>query len=386
MALEPLIESMKELLIGNVIFLGEVPSYAGTWQSDDETSTVDYSVRARFFADRLVELRVDECTTDPMGNPIGIIKGSDPSRPPILVVAELDSLYVPTADIHYSIRDDVIYGPGIMDNAIGAAAVMSLPDIIRKLDLEFNSTILLAGVSNTMRDGRNLIFFERFLDSLERKPCAAIIVKGGELGRLNYFTEAVVRADIECTRIEGDYEATTNMLVVANEIMDRLLAISLPQKPKTTLNIGILKGGYKYGTPAASTHIGIEIRSTSNEEVKTIVSKIKDIVGLVRYEMRADISYDVVAELGAANLGWDHHLTRSAVKIMTSLGLQPDVYPSVSEQYYFLARDIPALTVGVANGDDYHQDTASAQLRSLYKGLAQVLGMVMISDEGACHD
>ena len=168
--------------------------------------------------------------------------------------------------------------------------------------------------------------------------------------------------------------------------MDRLLAISLPQKPKTTLNIGILKGGYKYGTPAASAHIGIEIRSTSNDEVRTIVSKIKDIVGLVRYEMRADISYDVVAELGAANLGWDHPLTRSAVEIMTRLGLQPDVYPSVSEQYYFLARDIPALTLGVANGDDYHQDTASAQLPSLYKGLAQILGLVMISDEGACRD
>jgi tripeptide aminopeptidase len=385
-ALEPILESMKELLIGNVIFLGEVPSYAGTWQSDDETSMTDYSVRARFFADRLVELGVDECTTDPMGNPIGIIKGSDPNRPPILVVAELDSLYVPSGDIHYAIKDDVIYGPGIMDNAIGAAAVMSLPDIIRKQGMEFKSTLLLAGVSNTMRDGRNLIFFERFLDSLEKKPCAAVIVKGGELGRLNYFTEAVVRADIECSRKEGDYEATTNMLVVANEIIDRLLAISLPQKPKTTLNIGILKGGYKYGTPAATAHIGIEIRSTSNDEVRIIVSKIKDIVGLVRYEMRADISYDVVAELGAANLGWDHPLTRSAVKIMTSLGLQPDVYPSVSEQYYFLARDIPALTLGVANGDDYHQDTASARLKSLYKGLAQILGLIMVTDEGACHD
>jgi tripeptide aminopeptidase len=384
--LEPLIASMKELLIGNVIFLGEVPSYAGTWQSDDETSSTDYSVRARFFADRLVELGVDECTTDPMGNPIGIMKGSDPSRPPLLVVAELDSLYAPAGDIHYSLREDTIHGPGIMDNAIGAAAVMSLPDMIRRLGLEFKSTLLLAGVSNTMRDGRNLVFFERFLDFLERKPAAAIIVKGGELGRLNYFTEAVVRADIQCDRKEGDPDAAANMLVVANEIMDRLLAISLPQKPKTTLNIGILKGGYKYGTPAAATHLGIEIRSTSNDEVRSIVGKIRDIVGLVRYEMRADISYDVVAELGAANLGWDHPLTRAAVKVMTSFGLQPDVYPSVSELYYFLARGIPAVTLGVANGNDYHQDTASAQLPSLYKGLAQILGLVMLSDEGACHD
>ncbi len=62
--LEASLESIKELLIGNAVLLGEVPSYAGTWQSDDEMGSVDYSVRARFFADRLSELGVDECTTD----------------------------------------------------------------------------------------------------------------------------------------------------------------------------------------------------------------------------------------------------------------------------------------------------------------------------------
>ncbi len=71
--LETSLESIKELLIGNAVMLGEVPSCAGTWQSDDEMGSVDYSVRARFFADRLSELGVDECTTDPLGNPIGII-------------------------------------------------------------------------------------------------------------------------------------------------------------------------------------------------------------------------------------------------------------------------------------------------------------------------
>jgi acetylornithine deacetylase/succinyl-diaminopimelate desuccinylase-like protein len=381
-----IIEGMKELVIGNVIFLGEIPSLAGTWQSDDETATTNYSVRARFFADRLLELGVDECTTDPMGNPVGIIKGSDPERPPILVVAELDSLLSPDNDIHYILRDDRIHGPGIMDNAIGAAAIISLPDVIRSVGLRFRSTLMLAGVSGTMADGRNLMFFERFLDSLQVKPCAAIIVKGGELGRLNYFTEAVVRADIVCTRKEADPEAAGNMVVVANEIMDRLLAISLPQKPRTTLNIGILKGGYKYGTPARNVRLGIEIRSTSNDEVSTIIAKIRDIISLVRCEMRADISYDAVAELGAANLGWDHPLTRAAVGVLSELDLEPEVYPSVSELYYFLVRGIPAITLGVANGDDYHQETAHASVPSLYRGLAQLLSLIIKTDEGACRD
>ncbi|PKL09710.1 MAG: hypothetical protein CVV51_02395 [Spirochaetae bacterium HGW-Spirochaetae-7] len=383
-ALEASLASMKELLIGNVVLLGEVPSSAGTWQSDDEMSSVDYSVRARFFADRMNELGVDECTTDPLGNPIGIIKGTDPSRPPILVCAELDSLYTPPGDIHYAIDGDSIVGPGLMDNAIGAAAVMSLPDIFRREGIALKSTVMLAGVANTMRDGKNLVLVDRFLGSLSATPYAALIVKGGELGRLNYFSEAVVRADIICERRPGSHGAPSNMIIIANEIMDRLLSLELPQKPETTVNIGMIRGGYKYGSPATTSRIGIELRSTSNEALGSLSAKVASILDLVRYERRVDVEYDVAAELGAESLGWTHPLTKAAVEVFGALDLEPAVYPSVSELYYFLKRGIPSITIGVANGSDYHQEGSNASLRSLYKGLAQLVGIMLEMDEDAC--
>ncbi len=379
--LETSLESIKELLIGNAVMLGEVPSYAGTWQSDDEMGSVDYSVRARFFADRLSELGVDECTTDPLGNPIGIIKGTDPSRPPILVCAELDSLYNPPGDIHYTISGDTISGPGLMDNAIGAAAVMSLPDVLRRQERPFRSTIMLAGIPNTMRASKSLVLMERFLECLSVKPGSALIIKGGELGRLNYFSEAVVRADIICERRPGARAVPPNMIIVANEIIDRLLALELPQKPETTVTVGMIRGGYKYGTPATTARIGIELRSTSNEALASLSAKVASILDLVRYERRVDIEYDVAAELGAESLGWSHPLTQAAVAVLGELGLEPGVYPSVSELYYFLRRGIPSITIGVATGNDYHQDNASASLRSLYTGLAQIVGIMRLADE-----
>ena len=377
------LESMKELLIGNAVLLGEVPSYAGTWQSDDEMGNVDYSVRARFFADRLAELGVDECTTDPLGNPVGIIKGTDPARPPILICAELDSLFNPPGDIHYAIDGDVISGPGLMDNAIGAAAVLSLPDVLRREGLSFKSTVMLAGIANTMRESKNLALVDRFLDSLTVKPCAALIVKGGELGRLNYFSEAVVRADIVCERRPGTRTAPPNMIIVANEIIDRLLALELPQKPETTVTVGMIRGGYKYGSPATTARVGIELRSTSNEALSALSARVASILDLVRHERRVDIEYDAASELGAENLGWTHPLTRAAVSVLGELDVELNVYPSVSELYYFLRRGIPAITVGAVTGNDYHQETASASIRSLYAGLAQIVGIMTLVDEEA---
>lgn len=377
---------MKELLIGNIIFLGEIPSQAGTWQSDEETASTDYSVRARFFADRLMELGVDECTADSQGNPIGIIKGLEPNRPPILLVAELDSLHQPLGDIHYQLCGDQIRGPGLMDNALGAAAILSLPDVMRRAGIQFRSTVIIAGICNTKRENRNLALFEPFLDSLSSPPVATLIIKSGELGRLNYFSDAVVRADISCLRRDAERESANNMIEVANEIISRLLAIRTPKKPQTALNIGIIKAGYKYGDPAASARIGLEAHSTRNRFLAEIVEQIRDILDLVRYEERVDIEFQTIAELGAANLGWDHPLTRSAVSVMKALDLEPDVYPSVSELYYFLKRKWPAITLGVANGSNYHQDDASAVVPSLYKGLAQILGVMMLVDEGRNHE
>ncbi|MCP5454295.1 MAG: peptidase dimerization domain-containing protein [Spirochaetaceae bacterium] len=382
-ALESSLASMKELLLGNVVLLGEVPSYAGTWQSDDEMSSVDYSVRARFFADRMSELGVDECTTDPLGNPIGIIKGGEPGRPPILVCAELDSLFNPPGDIHYAIDGDTIVGPGMMDNAIGAAAVMSLPDVLKREGISFRSTVMLAGIANTMRDSKNLALVDRFLDSLGTRPSAAIIVKGGELGRLNYFSEAVVRADILCERRPGARQAPPNMIIVANEIIDRLLELELPQKPETAVTVGMIRGGYKYGTPATTARVGIELRSTSNEALSALTNRIAGILDQVRHERRVDIEYDVAAALGAASLGWSHPLTSAAIAVIQELGLELNVYPSVSELYYFLQRGIPAVTIGVATGSDYHQELASASLRSLYSGMAQLIGVMLAADEEA---
>ncbi len=385
-SLEAALLAEKELIMGNIILLGEVPSYAGTWQSDDETASADYNVRARFFADRLAELGIDECTTDPLGNPVGLIKGSEPGRPPILVVAELDSLFNPTGDIHYELRDGKILGPGLMDNALGGASALSLPDMLKRQGIALKSNLIVAGVSNTMRDAKNLALLDRFVDNLEAKPRAALIVKGGELGRLNYFSDAVIRADIVCERRDDEKGAMEDMVVVATHIVDQLLAIRIPTRPHTSLTVGMLKAGFKYGDPAAQARIGIELRSVSNDVVKDISAQIRDIMDLVRYELRVDVIYDVAVELGAANLGWDHALTRSAVKVMRALGLEPDVYPSVSELYYFLKRGIPALTIGIAHGSDYHQDTAHATVDSIFKGMAQLIGLVVAIDREDRHE
>ena len=86
------IESMKEIIITNVVLIGQ--TNAPTFKEKRRTTV---------FMERLADFQVDECTTDGYRNPIGIIRGTSESKPPIFVVAHIDT---PAAQVLHQV------GPG----------------------------------------------------------------------------------------------------------------------------------------------------------------------------------------------------------------------------------------------------------------------------------
>ena len=93
------IKSIQETIITNIVLIGQIP--APTFKEKKRTSV---------FMERLAEFQVDECTTDGYRNPIGIIKGTSESKPPIFVVAHLDTIFSKDIDHYYSIQE--IQSPG----------------------------------------------------------------------------------------------------------------------------------------------------------------------------------------------------------------------------------------------------------------------------------
>jgi len=380
------LKTQLDLLISNVILIGEVPCDAVTRDADDEVDKIDYDLRAKFFAERLVELGVDDYAADEAGNPVAIIKGSDPSKKPIVVAAHLDSFLRGTDEIHFSIGGDSISGPGVLDNAVGAGAVLTLPELMKGLSISFKSDLMLVGFAGQSARA-NQSGVRHFLEHLSVPVRGAVIVEGGELGRLNYYSESMIRSDVFIDAYETggmESKAGTNMLVVLNDIIDRILSIELPQKPPTRINIGRLRGGQKYGEPALSASMGLEVRSSRDDLVERISLKIEDIVSSVRYEYGVDARMERVGAARASSLGYAHPLVKSSIAIMENLDIEPTVFSSESELSAFLAKGIPALTIGLCRGQDYRLETARASISSMADGLAQLIGVISAMDEGAC--
>jgi tripeptide aminopeptidase len=369
------IKRLKETIITNIVLLGQEPA-----------PTFKEKTRSQLFLDRLADFGVDECTIDGYQNPIGIIRGKAKDKAPIFVVAHMDTAVNKDVNHNFVVNEETITGAGIMDNSVGVGVLASLPFIFKSLGLSFESDIVLAGVIQSIGRG-NLRGIRHLLKTWSTPVRGAVCIEGGELGRLNYSTYGMIRGEIECTiPMESGFEPQfkPNAILILNEIINQILRLRLPQRPRSRVIIGKISGGYKHGRIAHDATLGFEIQSDSDSMVNTIYNDIADIVNGAGHEYRVDLKLNTISSLHASRIGYAHPLVKSAVLTMHKLGLKPVSEPSESELSIFLAHQIPAVTLGVTRGRDYHLEGATMEIEPMFKGIAQILGVILSIDNGVC--
>lgn len=371
------IKSIKESIIANIVFIGQIPA-----------PTFNEKRRAEFFMERLAEFQVDECTTDGYRNPIGIIRGTSPAKPPVFVVAHIDTIFGKDIDHNYTVRKKTITGTGILDNSLGVGILASLPLIFRKLNLCFESDIVLAGVIQSLGSG-NLRGIRHLLETWDTPIRGAICLEGIELGRLNYYSEGMVRCEVKCdiSPILGRFQKIRpNAILILNELINQILELRLPQKPRSEVIIGKISGGFKHGTIAYKATLGFEIQSNSDEMVTSIYNNINDIIEDISHKYGIVLKLKAISNLNAASLKYNHPLVKSTGAVIESLGLKPICEPSESELSIFLSHNIPAVTLGITQGQNIHFENSTMEIEPMYKGIAQIIGVLMAIDGGVCDE
>jgi tripeptide aminopeptidase len=371
------VRSLKDAIITNIVLIGQTPS-----------PTFKEKRRTEAFMDRLSEYQVDECTTDGYRNPIGIIRGRSRQKPPIFVVAHLDTFFHGEGDFNYRVGEDFIRGPGITDNSVGVAVLVSLPEIFRQLGLAFESDIVLAGVIQSMGKG-NLRGIRHLLKTWSTPIRGAVIVEGTKLGRINYYSAAMVRVEIECrmgSTEGGEPMFRPNAILVVNDVINRVLQLRLPQRPRSRVIFGKINGGFKHGIIACDATLGLEIQSDADAMVKSIYNDIRDIVEGTSHEYGVDLAMKTISNVGAANLRYNHPLVKSVGEIIRRLDLKPASANSESELSIFLSRKIPAVTLGVTRGINHHLEDATMEIEPMFRGIAQIVAAIMAIDSGVCDE
>lgn len=369
------LRGLREIMLANAVMFGEIP--APTFAEEQ---------RIRFLQDRFVESDLQNISTDELGNGIGILPGRTGERN-ILVSAHADTLYDASVDHTMSVEADRITGPGIADNALGLATVASLPVALDRLGIELDSNLILLGATRSLGRG-DLAGLRFFLENSKIPVHAAVCVEGVHLGRLSYSCQGMLRAEITCTAPDrGDWQTGgDNAISAINQVITGLLAIRLPQQPKTSIILGSLSAGKGFTKTPLSATLRLEIRSDQAGMVGELLDELELIVGEISAETGVQANLQVFARRKPGGIGFDHRLVQSTRAIMQHLDIQPRIAPSVGDLSAVIAQGVPGITLGMTRGFSKNPGPESIEIEPMFSGIAQLIGVLQSIDQGVCDD
>lgn len=370
------VRGLLEVILTDLVMIAEIPA-----------PTFFEANRASFLLERFNEYQLQNVSTDETGNALGILPGSEGSRN-ILVVAHMDTVFPDTVDHTVTIQPDYVAGVGVGDDSLGLAVVGTLPVILERLNIRLESNLILMGSARSLGKG-NIEGIRFFLNNKEIQVDAGLCVEGVKLGRLSYSSIGMFRGEI-VYRVPEEYDWTrfgaAGAIVNINEVINHILEIPIPRRPRTTIVLNSIEGGASFNTAPTQAVLQFEVRSESGDMVRRLEGEIGNIAAEVSSRTGADVEFAIFARREPGGLSFGHPLAAHARSILDSLGVAPRISPSTSELSAFIDKRIPAVTVGLTEGESLNEEDERIDIGRLSKGVAQLLGLIVAIDRGQCDE
>jgi tripeptide aminopeptidase len=229
-------------------------------------------LRTEWMVERFLELGLESVHTDEAGNVFGIRAGSTSRL--VALSAHIDTVFPAGTPLTIRQQGSRLYGPGVSDNGAGVAALLAVAAVLCQSRIKHTSPILF--VANVGEEGEGdlrgmrQIFSDRhWLDSI---ACNLILDGAGN--------DTIVAEALGSRRFEvivrgpgghswSDFGAPNPIVVLARAI-HAFRQTPLPTSPKTTFNIGVIRGGTSVNSIPESASMRVDIRSTSTAEIERL--------------------------------------------------------------------------------------------------------------------
>ncbi|MGB0409194.1 MAG: peptidase dimerization domain-containing protein [Opitutales bacterium] len=370
------LHSVREILLANALMIGEIPSPSG---GEEE--------RITFLSNRYIEDGLQNISIDEAGNGMAILPGIK-GKKNILVCAHADTVFNHKVDHAMSVTADNLMGPGIGDNSLGLAAIVTLPKILQRLDIRFDDNLILLGCIKSLGRG-DLGGIRFFLENNKLPIRAGISVEGIQLGRLSYASVGMLRGEINVS-VPSDYDwakfGASGAVAILTKVVQRITEIPIPMQPPTQIIFGSINGGTSFSTRPTSAHLRFEIRSEQAGMVDKLKEKIVDIIEEIGNSSDTEIRFSAVAERQPGGLEFGHPLVKSMRQILDTLKVKPRVEPSVGELSQLIEKGIPSVTLGLTRGHNKNEFNESIDIQPIFGGLAQLIALLQSIDGGFCDE
>jgi acetylornithine deacetylase/succinyl-diaminopimelate desuccinylase-like protein len=369
-------EPQLEVLLSNLVMVGEIPA-----------PTHNEYARMKYLLGRFAEYELINCSTDEAGNALGILPGTD-GKKNMLVTAHLDTPFPAKTDHTINLTQDIVQGPGVADNSLGLAAIATLPLYLDALKIKLKANLILMGATKSLGRG-NIEGVRFFLNNTEFPIHIGVCVEGVKLGRLSYSSVGMLRGEI-INRVPDSYDwsrfGAGGSIVNINDVINKILELPLPQRPKSSIVLGALFGGTSFHSIPHEATLQFEARSESEAMVKMIEAQIHNIVAEIASLTGTEVDFTVLARRSPGGIQFSHPLAANARALIEEIGITPRISPSTSELSAFIDKGIPAVTIGISDGERLNEAKEALEIAPIRKGMAQLIGLILAIDRGYCDE
>lgn len=264
-----------------------------TFLQKDEVKTMDDTItlteipapefkeerRAKAFAEMLRSAGLTDVKIDNEGNVIGLWKGAG-QGPTVVVDAHLDTVFPIDTDVKVKKIDGKYYAPGITDDTRGLAVILSIIRALNQSNIETQGNLIFLGSVGEEGNGdlRGMKAFFKNNKSID----AYIGIESIPFGSIVIQNVGSRRFEVTYTGPGGHsyaaFGSTPNAIHAIGRAIGKISDLRVPSDPKTTFNVGIIKGGRSVNTISDKSTMEIDIRSSDAKELDKTVRQVLQIV------------------------------------------------------------------------------------------------------------
>src|SRR6476660_5043001 len=233
--------------------------------------------RAAWLAERFRELTLDDVRIDDVGSVFGIHPGF--GKRYIALSAHIDTVFPAGTPLNIRQQGTRLYGPGVSDNGAGVTAMLAIAALLRAVRVRHAMPFVFIGNvgeegEGDLRGMRHIFATPRWKDSI----AYSLILDGA--GSDTIVAEALGSRRFEIiVRGPGGHSwsdfGAPNPIVILAKAIETFTATSVPTTPKTTFNIGVVRGGTSVNSIPESASMKVDIRSTSMTEMERLEQSLR---------------------------------------------------------------------------------------------------------------
>lgn len=338
--------------------------------------TFEEEARGDFLMDLFRAEKLDEISRDEAGNVYGCYRGEGVA-PPLVICAHLDTVFPLETDLRL-VRDlKRVAGPGIGDNSLAVAALVVLARKLRKSEIHLPGDLWLVGTTGEEGLG-NLRGMRAVVDRFEDSPLAYLALEGMAFGYIYHRALGVrryrVRAETQGGHSWGHYGRPSAIHELA-DLITKLTALQLSSKPRTTLNVGTIRGGTSVNTIAAEASFDLDMRSETPEGLAVLVEEVNALL-MAATKPNVRVVSEVIGDRPAGQISASHPLVRLAEEAIRKQQRAPKLTIGSTDANIPLSRGYPAICVGITTGEGAHTLEEFVHTAPVEAGMAQLLYLV----------